>query len=175
MGKAKTKAANLPVPQSDAEAMEAIARIGKLQREVARIEASLNDAIAKATEAAEKAAAPLRADTEAAIEGLKIYCEANRARLTDGGKTKTVEFATGKVSWRNRPASVKLRDKVEEIVARLKALKLARFIREKEEVDKDAMLKEPDVARTVAGVSIGSEGEDFAVEPLEAELKEVAS
>jgi len=44
---------------------------------------------------------------------------------------------------------------------------LEKFIRVKEEVNKDAMLAEPDQAMKVPGVTIKSGGEDFIIEPLE--------
>ena len=90
-----------------------------------------------------------------------------------GDKTKTVDLGAGIIKWRLRPPSVRL-TKVEDIIERIKALRLRRFLRVSIEVDKEAMRKEPAVARTIAGVSIGSEGEDFIVEPFEAELAEAA-
>ncbi|PIS34681.1 MAG: hypothetical protein COT37_01425, partial [Parcubacteria group bacterium CG08_land_8_20_14_0_20_43_9] len=62
-----------------------------------------------------------------------------------------------------------LRD-VESILESLKALKLKRFIRTKEEVDKEAMLKEPETAKTVKGVSI-SQHEEFVAKPAELEVE----
>ncbi|MEC9342674.1 MAG: host-nuclease inhibitor Gam family protein, partial [Pseudomonadota bacterium] len=56
------------------------------------------------------------------------------------------------------------------VIEALRAIGLGRFIRIKEEVNREALLAEPDVARSVAGISIGSEGEDFVVEPFEEEL-----
>jgi|GEM_PF-1800630 len=35
---------------------------------------------------------------------------------------------------------------------------------------KEAMLADPEKARMIAGISIGSEGEDFIAEPFEAEI-----
>jgi phage host-nuclease inhibitor protein Gam len=67
------------------------------------------------------------------------------------------------------PPSVKLRD-VEAILKSLKSLRLERFIRTKEEVDKEAMLKEADVAKTVKGVSI-SQHEEFIAKPAELEVE----
>lgn len=52
-------------------------------------------------------------------------------------------------------------------------LGLQRFIRTKEEPNKEAMQAEPEVARQVAGISIGSVGEDFVVEPFEAVLADM--
>jgi phage host-nuclease inhibitor protein Gam len=167
--KTKTLGINLPVPQNREEAAATLREIGEINRKVARLEATLNDRLSKLKEAAETEAQPLRDAVEAKLNGLKVWAEANRTTLTGGDKTKTVDLGTGIVKWRKRPPSVTLR-KVEDILARLKTMGLQRFIRERQEVDKEAMLKEREVATTVAGVSIGSEGEDFVAEPFEVEL-----
>jgi len=67
------------------------------------------------------------------------------------------------------PLSVSLRD-AESILKSLRSLGLQRFIRIKEEVSKEAMLKEPDVAKTVKGVSI-SQREEFVAKPAELEVE----
>jgi phage host-nuclease inhibitor protein Gam len=165
--------ANVPVPQNREEATAALRRIGDLNREVARIDLALSDAAAALKEKAESDAAPLQAEAKALIDGLKQWAEANRDALT-GGKVKYADLGTGKISWRLRPAKVSLRGKVEEIVERLKSLGLQRFIRVSEEVNREAMLADRDAARAVQGVTIASEGEDFIVEPFEAEVSKEA-
>lgn len=168
--KAKTVSPSLPVPQSRDEAAASLARIGALSRDAGRIEADMNDRIATLKERAEAAAGPLRDEAKALLEGLRTWCEAHRVDLTQGGRTKTADLGTGTVSWRMRPPKVTLRD-VEAVLARIKALGLTRFLRVKEEPNKEAMLAEPPLARTIAGVSIAPAGEDFIVEPFEAELE----
>ncbi len=98
-----------------------------------------------------------------------------RASLTGDNKVKFADLGTGKISWRLRPAKVSLRGKVEEIVERLKSLGLHRFVRVSEEVNKEAMLGDREAARAVSGVSIASEGEDFIVEPFEAQISKEAA
>lgn len=169
MGKSKTIGANLQVPQNRDEAAATVTTIGELNRQVARLEADMNDELASIKEGYEAKAAPVRLALTEKTEGLKIWAEANRTVLTGGDKSKTVDLGTGVLKWRLRPPAVRLIG-LEAIIDRLKTLGLNRFLRTKEEVDKEAMQREPDVARTVAGVSIGSAGEDFIVEPFEAEL-----
>lgn len=169
MSKTKTIGANLPVPQDRDEAAATITAIGTINRDLARLEADMNDQLAEVKEAFERAAVPLRDAVDQKTSGLAIWAEANRTRLTDGDKTKTIDLGTGVLKWRLRPPSVRL-TKVEQVVQRLKDLGLQRFLRERVEIDKEAMLREPDAARTVAGVSIGTAGEDFIVEPFEAAL-----
>lgn len=167
--KAKAIGANLPVPQNRDEAAETIRAIGDLGRTVARLEADMNDELAAVKERFEARAAPHREAIGEKTEGLKIWAEANRQALTGGDKTKSADLGTGILKWRQRPPSVRL-SKVDQVIERIKALGLTRFLRTKEEIDKEAMLKEPEAARMIGGVSIGSAGEDFVVEPFEAEL-----
>ncbi len=169
MAKAKTFGANLPVPQSREEAASVVTAIGELNRKLARLQADMNDELAAVKERFEKEAEPHREALAGKTEGLKMWAEANRAALTAGDKTKTVDLGTGLIKWRLRPPMVRIA-KTADVIERIKTLGLSRFLRVKEEVDKEAMLAEADVARTIAGVSIGSAGEDFIVEPFEAEL-----
>ncbi|HUO23671.1 MAG TPA: host-nuclease inhibitor Gam family protein [Caulobacteraceae bacterium] len=173
MARSKAKAPAAPAAQSRAEAERLVARIGELQRELKRRDADLGDELAAVKERHQSAALPLQAELELAQSQVQGWCEANRSALT-GDKTKTVQLATGKVFWRTRPPRVTVRG-VEVIIETFKRYGLFQFIRTSEEIDKEAMLREPDVARRVAGVSIGSEGEDFIIEPFEAQLVEVAS
>jgi phage host-nuclease inhibitor protein Gam len=179
MTKAKTKdrvkvaAAADTVPQNAAQADEAIARIGELQRRRTDIEVRMNDALAQVKAKFEAEAKPLSEEIAERVAGVHTYCAANRIVLTREGKTKTHRFAAGEVKWRSRPPKVSLRN-VEKILEELMRLDLTRFIRFKQEVNKEAMLAEPDVAGAVKGVSIGSAGEDFVIEPFSTELEEVA-
>lgn len=104
--KVKTAGANMPVPQDDSEAREAIRELGDLKRGVLRLEAEMNDQIAALQQQYGESVAPLLAATQVKIEGLRIFAEANRDRLTGGGKVKFHRFSTGEISWRLRPAKV---------------------------------------------------------------------
>jgi len=171
----KTKTTAAPAAQSREEVEQLIDQIGVNQRELQRLEADLGDETARLKACAETKALPLKQAIIDAQDRVARFCEANRDGLTRAGKTKTVEFTTGKVSWRHRPPSVTLR-KVETILAFLKAAKGGKgFIRVKEEVNKEALLAAPQFAATVPGVTIGSAGEDFIIEPFGGELAESAS
>ncbi|MDO5648722.1 host-nuclease inhibitor Gam family protein [Paracoccus sp. (in: a-proteobacteria)] len=174
--KVKKAAANLPIPADDSEARETIRAIGDANRDIIRLQAEMNDQIAAVQEEYGEKVAPLRARVEALTDGLQMYADVNRVRLTRDGKVKFAEFVTGKISWRHRPAKVSLR-KVDEVIAAIKAAGLAKkFLRVKEEINKDAMLEKANVAQAsgIAGVTIGSDGEDFIVEPYEIDLKGAA-
>ncbi|HEY9212088.1 MAG TPA: host-nuclease inhibitor Gam family protein [Ancylobacter sp.] len=165
--KAKTFGVNLPVPQSTEEATTAIADIGALNREIGRIDADANDKIAAISKETADKVLPLQERVTALTEGLKVWAEAHRLALTNGGKVKFSNLITGVISWRNLPPKVSLR-KVEDVITSIQKMGLSKkFLRTKLEVDKEAMLKEPEKARTVQGVTIGSAGEEFIVEPFE--------
>jgi phage host-nuclease inhibitor protein Gam len=168
--KSKTKGANAPVPQSKSEAAGFVREIGEANRQLARIEADMNDEIAKLKERGELNAAPLSERVRQLTEGLRTWCDANRDSLTDGRKRKFADLGTGKIEWRLAPPKVTIRG-AEAVLAAIKTLGLTQFLRTKEEINKEAMLLERDRARLVPGVTIGSEGENFTVEPFEAELE----
>ncbi len=168
----KSAAAAVDVPQNREAAAAAVAAIGIASRELTRIEADMNDAIALLRQQFEQEAEPYRRRIGQLTDGLQIFAEANRAALTQGGKTKTVAFTSGELVWRMRPPSVRVTG-VESVLDALRRLGLKRFIREKEEVNKEAILNEPEAVAHVPGIAI-SQGEDFVVVPFEAELAEVA-
>lgn len=174
MTKRKAKAPAAPAAQSREEAEKLIGRIGEIQRELQRQDADLGDELAKVKRAAEAKALPLKDELAQAQDRVQGWCEANRAAITREGKVKTAEFATGKVSWRLRPPKVSLRG-VSAIIDHLMANGLRRFVRVSYEIDKEAMLRDPARAQSVPGVTIGSEGEDFIIEPFEAELAKGAA
>lgn len=167
--KVKRPAETARVPQNREEAEAMLARLGALQRHVALISGALEESIAKAREAAEAEALPVKAEAEGLTRGIQLWAEANRQSLTQDNRVKTIRMNHGEIAWRTRPPSVKLRDQ-NAILEFLANIGLARFIREKREINREAMLAEPSVASTVPGVTISSEGEDFVVTPASEEL-----
>jgi len=156
------------VPQSREQVADAIGELGQLQRELQRIGADMNDELAAVKARFEADAEPFRQRLEDLTAGVQVWCEAHRETLTQGGKVKTAAFTTGEVAWRTRPPSVTVRG-AEAVIAALRRLGLTRFIREKAEVNKEAILNEPAAIAKVPGISL-SQGEDFAVTPFEAPL-----
>lgn len=205
MAKAKTKAAgtNLPVPQSDAEAEVMIAQLGALQRDQAALQAKHDGMVAELEAAHGVALRGFQDRQTAMIEGLAIWASANRERLTNGGRTKTAQLATGTVLWREGRYAVKYRglkaedvvtavlDRIDELEAASRVARregrgieagaladqvttLRCFLRTKTELDKSAMLASREIAETVPGVTVPRGPEEFAVEPLTSQIREVA-
>jgi phage host-nuclease inhibitor protein Gam len=169
----KTLASTYPIPQSREEAVGAIAEIGRRQRERERIQASMNDELAAIKTRYEEEARPHNEALKALTEGVRTWCEANRAAITDGGRTKTANLSSGDVSWRLTPPKVKVTG-VQAVLELLKSLQLTCFVRTKEEINKEALLAEREVAEGIKGVEI-VQVEEFIVKPFETELEEVAS
>ena len=165
--KRPAETARAPADRSEAETM--LARLGAIRRDLALAGAALEEAVVGVKAQAEEAAKPLAAEAEALMRGLQLYAEANRAALTDGGRTKTVRLATGEIGWRQRPPSVRLRD-VPTVIETMQRLGLLKFLRIKHEVNKEALLAAPGEASAIPGVMIGSAGEEFLAEPLAMEL-----
>ncbi|WP_321367648.1 host-nuclease inhibitor Gam family protein [uncultured Desulfuromusa sp.] len=170
--KVKQQAVSLKVPQSHDETVEYIAEVGRLQRERERIQAAMNDEIAAIKQRYEEQAQPIGQDIKQLSEGVQIWCEANRAQLTNNGKVKFAQLASGKINWRMRPPKVSLRGK-EAIIDACKQLGLTQFIRTVDDINKEAMLADQDKATKIQGVSI-TQVEDFVITPYETELEEVA-
>lgn len=171
MSKVKGKATpRIAVPQSREEAETWVRQIGEFRRQVVRIETAMNDEIARIKAEHEEKARPYREDVEALLAGLQAWAVAHRDELTGGGKRQSAELATGVLSWRLLPARVTIR-KAETVIETLKKLGLTRFLRVREEINKEAMLDDQEAARLVPGVTIGSAGENFSVEPFEADLE----
>lgn len=161
-----------PVPQTQDEAVAAIAEIGVHQRERTRIETEMNDELAKIREVWEKKAAPHAEAIKALQQGVQIWCEAHRGRLTQNGKVKYAHLASGEVKWRMTPPKVVIRG-VDVVLDALRAAGLSRFIRAKEEVNKDAILAEPEAVAEIKGISM-TQGEEFIVIPFETQLESVS-
>ena len=156
------------VPQNRDAVITDIKRIGDLQREASRLETEMNDAIAEITEKFAARIAPLKTDIETLSKGVQGWCEANRDELTNGGKVKTANLVTGDVSWRVRPPSVSIRG-MDAVMETLERLGLQRFIRTKQEINKEAILNEPGAVAGVAGIAVKSGIEDFSIIPFEQE------
>lgn len=160
-------------PQTKDEVAVQIALIGGKERERQIIEAQMNDELAAIREKYESKARPLAEEINQLFIGVQGWCEAHRDELTMNGKVKTHAFCSGEVKWRTRPPSVSLKN-IEQVIEALKSLDLKRFIREKEEVNKEAILAEPEAVKGVRGITIKKDEEDFVIEPFKTELEQVA-
>lgn len=170
--KIKTAAAAHRVPQNREEAVGMIGEIGNHQRERQRLKADLDDQITKLREQYERQLAPHVEEIKVLTAGVHTWAEANRDDLTQGGKVKTANMMTGEIRWRTTPPSVVL-VRVKEALEELKKKALSRFIRSKEEVNKEAILADQEAVSGCQWIQI-KQSEDFVIVPFETELEEVA-
>lgn len=158
------------IPQSQDEVSAAIKSVGDISREMTRLQTAMNDSIATITQDYQPTLDGLKDRLQNLQDGIQVWCEANRDKLTNGGKTKTANLITGNVLWRQRPPSVRIRGE-ENVLDMLRKLQLGRFIRNKEEVNKEAILLEPKAVAGIAGISVVTGIEDFVIEPFEQEVQ----
>ncbi|EAU6991963.1 host-nuclease inhibitor Gam family protein [Salmonella enterica] len=156
-------------PQSKEQVSIDIKKIGDIQRELTRIEADANDQIAVIMNQNTPKIEALRAELDVLQKGVQTWCEANRSSITKGS-SKTANLITGEVAWRTKPDSVSIKG-VELVLEALKKLKLDRFIRRKEEVNKDAILADKKAVENIKGISIVSGKEVFSITPFEQEIE----
>ncbi|EDK0891442.1 host-nuclease inhibitor protein Gam [Salmonella enterica] len=172
MAKSKSRlkaAAASYTPQSKEQVSVDIKKIGDIQRELTRIETDANDQIAVIMNQNTPKIEALRAELDVLQKGVQTWCEANRSSITKGD-SKTANLITGEVAWRKKPDSVNLKG-VEIVIETLKKLKLDRFIRRKEEVNKDAILADKKAVENIKGITIVSGKETFSITPFEQEIE----
>lgn len=167
--KVKAKATAVAVPQNKTDCAAFIKNLGDVQRDFERQRAEMNDAIANITQQHQPALDAMTERLQRLQKGIQIWCEANRAALCEGS-SKTANLITGEVSWRQRPPSVAVRG-ADTVIETLQRMGLGRFVRTKEEVNKEAMLNEPDAVRGIAGVTIVSGVEDFNITPFAVDVE----
>lgn len=166
VAKLKTKA-QAYAPQTQTDCAADIKKLGDLQRQFTRLQADMNDEIAAITKRYQPRLEDLMGRIETLQKGVQTYCEAHRAELTNDNKVKFANFVTGEVNWRQRPPSIGIRG-AEAVLETLARMGLTRFIRTKQEPNKEAMLNEPDAVRGIAGISVVTGVEDFVITPFEA-------
>ena len=165
--KAKAK---IYAPQSTNDCAADIKKLGDLQREFERQRADMNDQIAAITRTFQPELEAISERIGLLQSGVQTFCEAHRDELTNAGKVKTANFITGEVQWRQRPPSVSVRG-TEAVIETLKKLGLSRFVRAKEEVNKEAILNDPAEVRGVAGINVVTGVVDFVITPFEVEAQ----
>lgn len=169
---AKAAAVAVFVPQTRDQVTQAIAAIGTHMRERDRIQATMNDHLALTRERFEAEALPHAERIKVLSEGVQVWCEAHKAELTDGGKTKTANLASGEVKWRLSPPKVAIKG-AETVLEILRARGLLDFIRVKEEINKEAILAEPERVADIRGIRV-EQDEQFVIEPFQTKLEDAA-
>jgi len=159
----KHKAPALDPNLTDRDAVAMLRKLGSLQRRMEAVVAHGASRIAAIQEATDKGLAPIRAEADEVEKTLRAYAEKHRERLCGKGR-KLARLATGEFIWRKNPPKVSIR-KAEEVLAALKTLGLKRFVRVKEEINKEAILDDPAAVAGVKGVTV-SATETLEIKPF---------
>jgi phage host-nuclease inhibitor protein Gam len=146
------------------QAADAIARLAEIRADIGAQAEAFERHVAELKRALDAPKSLLDAEAASIVADLQNWAETNRATLTKGGKLKSFRIGVGRLGWRKRPAKVVLTESEGLILDMLRQLGFHDFIRVKETINKEAMLDRPEVAATVAGVSIEEGESDFIVE-----------
>ena len=171
MAKKPIKTVAIAVPSTQAEAEKLLADIGRLQRQVVKIEADMNDQLAGIKDRHEKLAQPANEQIEIKFQALHAWAEAHRSELLKG-KSKTAQLSTGELLWRTTPPAVKFRRgaKIEAIIAQLEDAKLFDLVRTVKEVNKEAILADPARVADIPSIEI-RQREEFVAKPFESQIE----
>ncbi|VEI47006.1 Mu-like prophage host-nuclease inhibitor protein Gam [Actinobacillus equuli] len=156
--------------QSRDEVQSAIKEIGDKQRELLRLSTEMNDELAAISERYAPLLEAIKDALKPMQKGVQMWCEVHRNELTDNGKCKTGSFITGEVQWRIKPPSVRVRN-AEAVIEALEGFGLHAFIRNRQEVNKEAVLADPEAVSAIEGISINSGEEEFIIKPFEQEVR----
>ncbi len=165
--KLKSTASKVEIPQTREQCAAMIKRLGDAQRQFEASRAEMNTAIADITQRYQPVLAFEDSEIVALQKGIQTWCEANRVSLCPKD-IKSANLVTGEVAWRIRPPSVRVTG-ADSVIETLRRLGLVQFIRTKDEINKDAILNDPQAVTGVAGIAIVSGVEDFVIQPFQQE------
>lgn len=156
--------------QTADEVALAIKEIGDLEREQVRLSTLQADEKAAIDEKYTAELTALKDKVKPLQQAVQAYCESRRDELTNGGKQKTAYFNTGEVQWRQKPPAVKI-SSVAKVIEAIKNTGFLQFLRVKEEINKEALLADPKTARSISGISIRENEEEFVIKPNDEEVR----
>lgn len=133
-----------------AEADASLARLAELRRDLALIESSLNETIDNLKQMAAQESAPLMEQVIALESGLATYATYYKAELFHDRRSRELDH--GIIGWR-QSTEIKPQPKWDwtMVLGRLKDLMMADGIRQKEEVNREALREWPDERLTIVG------------------------
>jgi len=189
--KKKTKASTLKpidlpnnVFKSTSELSDAVALISSLRRERDSIASDINEQISQLQVKLSDSIEPFNRKISHIASGIRYFTDKNKAKLLDGD-SKTIKLATGQLSYRSLPTSVKTKSSqklVDKILEQNEMsdwwakiiIKLSKvFLRVKLELDKEACLKNKSFAKEKLGIEFNDDEETFYIKPDEMDEIEV--
>jgi phage host-nuclease inhibitor protein Gam len=164
---AKIKKIAVPVPQTRHDFDALAVELGENMRAIEAIKLRTADEMARVKLSGAVAIEALEARKKSLWGAVAAYAEAHRDELLSSGR-KSVTIPAGIIGWRISNPAIDLTGDETEIILRLEAMGCQRFLRETIEIDKAALLAEPEAARTIDGIAIRQE-EALYFKPLDVE------
>lgn len=165
----KSKAQTI-VAQSITDVTDMIGQIGAAERAGASLKLEMETELAAVK-------AKYAVDINAAAEkipplqkAIQAFCEANRASLTNDKKVKTLNLVTGEIAWKIKPPSMRISGEEAVLSMVQENTKYAAFLRTTYTLNRDAMLANQELAKSLTGVSISSGIEEFIITPANASV-----
>lgn len=155
----RVKKSDTRSPRDLSDANTVVAGIGAVLRETRTIETALAERVALLRATADAKLALLGARETALVQSLFVFAEARKTDLTRDAKT--VVLGAGEFGWRMTPMKVVLTKDEQKLIRMLRRRKLARFVRVKAEIDKEALRKELPV---IDGITY-DQHDEFFVKP----------
>lgn len=153
----------ISIPRNQTEAVQVIHQIREEQEAIKIIEDKLRRKLRELGAEAAVEIARHEKRIEELIRAHYAFASANQKELTKGGRQRTIKWLIGIFGWRRKKRTVILTKPVETIVKELEERGLNQLIHVKKTVDKNAVAKEPNIAKTVPGIRIVQEEEFFIV------------
>lgn len=153
----------LRTPKSRDELATWVGTAGEVQRKLDLLRSRFDRRVAKLKEAYAQACKPFESQLKETVDGIAVYAEANRQSLTENESTKSVDVGTGVIVWRITPPRVTLKNP-EGVLQGLLKDGPSEFVRTKHEINREAMLEQPDKAELIDGVTI-EQSEVLTVKP----------
>lgn len=149
----RIKAPAIPVPQTEVEFEELAVRLGEVSREMDGIASAGAIRITEIKLSTKKALDLLSKEAKSLWGVISAYAEAHRSGLLPKGR-KSKSISAGTIGWRTGTPAIQVDGDEDEIIIRMEAAGLHRFLRETVVIDKAALLAEPAVVETIKGLSI---------------------
>lgn len=151
------------VPENLAETNTLVGEIGITQAEIDKIEAELEAKVAALREAKRERLEALRAGVKANVTALAAFASANRRKLTDGDKRKSVELEAGDFGWRLHPPATKITTSDPEVITLLEEAGLGEYVVETKRLDRERLIADREIL-DVSGLKF-VQTETFFVKP----------
>lgn len=166
---ARLKVPVTPVPKTLEEAEHLAGELGELMRMLDRQNSRLSSDVAALQVQSKAVTAPIGKEIDAKFKALTAFAQAHRHEILPP-KTKSIVIAAGTMGWRLGNKKVVIAEGMEEAVLDFLAEHAPHFVREKQELDKEALIGAAALPEGLEHVSI-VQAETFYFKPLNVDLE----